>query len=142
MRRPTMTGCKSACDRRAQSSSDTSSGAASKSQVRIACARSRAKAVEKNTRTESSRSSIAVADAALGASLVTIELEDGERFKTMASIERIYDAALDAGVDRKALFIALGGGVVGDLCAFAASTARIMPSAPSDCSPTPASPSA
>jgi len=68
------------------------------------------------------RASLHTANAELGASLVTIELEDGERFKTMASIERIYDAALDAGVDRKAVMIALGGGVVGDLTAFAAST--------------------
>lgn len=66
--------------------------------------------------------SIAAADAALGKSLVTVELEDGERFKTMASIERIYDACLDAGIDRKAVMVALGGGVVGDLTAFAAST--------------------
>ena len=40
----------------------------------------------------------------------------------MASVETIYDAALDAGIDRKAVMVALGGGVVGDLTAFAAST--------------------
>lgn len=68
------------------------------------------------------RDSIAAADARLGADLVTVELPDGERFKTMASVEKIYDAALDAGVDRKAVVVALGGGVVGDLAAFAAST--------------------
>ena len=68
------------------------------------------------------RASVATADAGLGASLVTIEIDDGERFKTMASVERIYDAALDAGIDRKAVMVALGGGVVGDLTAFAAST--------------------
>lgn len=68
------------------------------------------------------RSAITTADARLGESLVVIELEDGERFKNMASVERIYDAALDAGIDRKAVVVALGGGVVGDLAAFAAST--------------------
>jgi 3-dehydroquinate synthase len=68
------------------------------------------------------RASIASADAALGESLVTVTIDDGERYKTMASVERIYDAALDAGIDRKAVMIALGGGVVGDLTAFAAST--------------------
>ncbi|MFN2377802.1 MAG: 3-dehydroquinate synthase [Candidatus Binatia bacterium] len=68
------------------------------------------------------RDSIAAADKALGESLVTVEIEDGERFKTMASVERIYDACLDAGIDRKAVLVALGGGVVGDLTAFAAST--------------------
>ncbi len=68
------------------------------------------------------RDSIANADADLGASLVTVELPDGERHKTMQTVEQIYDAALDAGIDRKAVMIALGGGVVGDLTAFAAST--------------------
>lgn len=68
------------------------------------------------------RASIAAADAGLGESIVTVTIEDGERFKTMASVEVIYDAALNAGIDRKAVMIALGGGVVGDLTAFAAST--------------------
>jgi 3-dehydroquinate synthase len=66
--------------------------------------------------------SIAAADPALAASLVTVTLDDGERHKNMASVEKIYDAALDAGIDRKAVLVALGGGVVGDLTAFAAST--------------------
>ena len=65
---------------------------------------------------------LAAADARLAAEMVTIELRDGERFKTMQSIETIYDRALDAGIDRKAVFVALGGGVAGDLTAFAAST--------------------
>src|SRR5205085_964918 len=39
-----------------------------------------------------------------------------------SSIETIYDTALDAGIDRRAVLVALGGGVVGDLTAFAAST--------------------
>lgn len=68
------------------------------------------------------RASIAAADPALGESLVTIEIPDGERFKTMATVETIYDRVLDAGIDRKAVMVALGGGVVGDLTAFAAST--------------------
>jgi 3-dehydroquinate synthase len=72
--------------------------------------------------TEALRASIASAAPGLGNGLVMVELEDGERFKTMASVERIYDAALDAGIDRRAVIVALGGGVVGDLAAFAAST--------------------
>lgn len=71
---------------------------------------------------EEVRASIAAASADLGNDLVTIELQDGERYKTMASVERIYDAALDSFLDRRAVFVALGGGVVGDLTAFAAST--------------------
>ncbi len=49
-------------------------------------------------------------------------LQAGEAHKNITSIERIWDAALDAGVDRDALVIAVGGGVVGDMAAFAAST--------------------
>lgn len=54
--------------------------------------------------------------------LVSVQLPDGEQYKTLASLERIYDAALDGGVDRSSLIVALGGGVVGDLSGFAAAT--------------------
>jgi len=53
---------------------------------------------------------------------LVIEIRDGERFKNLATLESIYDTALDAGVDRGTLLIALGGGVVGDLAGFAAAT--------------------
>jgi len=56
------------------------------------------------------------------ARLVTVELPDGEQHKTLASVERIYDQALESGVDRSSLVVALGGGVVGDLSGFAAAT--------------------
>ena len=51
-----------------------------------------------------------------------VVLEPGEHHKTLASVELIWRAALDAGVDREAMLVGLGGGVVGDLCGFAAST--------------------
>jgi hypothetical protein len=35
-------------------------------------------------------------------------------------MERILDKALQLGLDRKATFIALGGGVIGDMVGFAA----------------------
>ena len=47
-------------------------------------------------------------------------LDDGEQYKTWASVERIVDALLAAGADRRATLFALGGGVVGDLTGFAA----------------------
>ena len=50
-----------------------------------------------------------------------VTLPPGERHKTLASVSTIWDAALGAGVDREALVIAAGGGVVGDLAGFAAS---------------------
>lgn len=52
----------------------------------------------------------------------SVVLEPGEDQKTIAAIDRIWDAALDAGIDRGGLLVAVGGGVVGDLAGFAAST--------------------
>jgi shikimate kinase/3-dehydroquinate synthase len=56
----------------------------------------------------------------IGSSLVA--LPPGEENKTLASVSRIWDAALGGGVDRGAVVLALGGGVVGDMAGFAAST--------------------
>ena len=49
-------------------------------------------------------------------------LRDGEVHKTPDAMLGIIDAALAAGAGRDALFIALGGGVVGDITGFAAAT--------------------
>lgn len=57
-----------------------------------------------------------------GKRVTLVCLEAGEAHKNIASIERIWDAALDAGIDRDALVLAVGGGVVGDMAGFAAST--------------------
>ncbi len=54
--------------------------------------------------------------------LASVVLEAGEQHKHLGSIERIWDAALEASVDRDALVLAVGGGVVGDMAGFAAST--------------------
>jgi len=51
-----------------------------------------------------------------------ILLPDGERFKTLSSTARIYDALLKAGADRSAGLVTFGGGVVGDMGGFAAAT--------------------
>jgi shikimate kinase / 3-dehydroquinate synthase len=56
----------------------------------------------------------------LGARITRVTLPPGESHKTLASIATIWDAALGAGVDRDALVVAAGGGVVGDLAGFAA----------------------
>ena len=50
-----------------------------------------------------------------------IILDDGEQFKTMASIETIIDLLLTNRHDRRTTVIALGGGVIGDVAGFAAS---------------------
>lgn len=47
-------------------------------------------------------------------------LHDGEEHKTMETVMRILDAAFACGLDRDGVFVALGGGVIGDLCGFAA----------------------
>ncbi|MDD2716165.1 MAG: 3-dehydroquinate synthase [Candidatus Wallbacteria bacterium] len=47
---------------------------------------------------------------------------DGEEFKTLSTAERIYGFLLTEGYSRSDLLIALGGGVIGDLCGFVAST--------------------
>ena len=46
----------------------------------------------------------------------------GERYKTHTSIQKIYDAALGFGLERKSAMVALGGGVIGDMTGFAAAT--------------------
>lgn len=49
-------------------------------------------------------------------------LRSGEAAKNLGSLERIWRDAARAGVDRRGLFLAFGGGVVGDLTGFAAGT--------------------
>ena len=49
-------------------------------------------------------------------------LPAGERYKTLKSVQKIYDAALAAGLERRSTVIALGGGVIGDMAGFAAAT--------------------
>lgn len=54
--------------------------------------------------------------------LVWRVLPDGERYKNQATLDQIYDTLLDNQLDRKAVLIALGGGVVGDITGFAAAS--------------------
>jgi len=49
-----------------------------------------------------------------------VELPDGESFKTLESVNSIFDALLSARHNRTTTLIALGGGVVGDITGFAA----------------------
>jgi shikimate kinase/3-dehydroquinate synthase len=51
-----------------------------------------------------------------------VVLTPGETHKTLAAVESIWNAALGARIDRSALVLAVGGGVVGDLAGFAAAT--------------------
>ena len=56
----------------------------------------------------------------LGKAVDTVVLPDGESFKKWDTLNRIFDALLTAGADRKTTLIALGGGVIGDMTGFAA----------------------
>ena len=52
--------------------------------------------------------------------LVDLEIDDREESKSLATVERIADAALSAGVRRDDTLVAVGGGVVSDVAGFAA----------------------
>ncbi|MGB8331757.1 MAG: 3-dehydroquinate synthase [Polyangiales bacterium] len=57
-----------------------------------------------------------------GKSPIEVKLPGNESEKNIGSVERIWDAALAAQVDRRAIVLGVGGGVIGDLTGFAAST--------------------
>ena len=46
----------------------------------------------------------------------------GESHKTLDTVHQLWQGFLEAGLDRKSTVIALGGGVIGDMTGFAAST--------------------
>ena len=51
-----------------------------------------------------------------------ILVADGERNKQLATVSRIYDALVKATADRSSTLVTFGGGVIGDMAGFAAST--------------------
>ena len=51
-----------------------------------------------------------------------ILIPDGERYKNLQSVSRIYEALIRAGADRGSAVVAVGGGVIGDTAGFAAAT--------------------
>lgn len=51
----------------------------------------------------------------------SLELPDGESFKTLEAVQTVIDELVRIGARRDATVIALGGGVVGDIAGFAAS---------------------
>ncbi|GAA4337113.1 3-dehydroquinate synthase [Pigmentiphaga soli] len=63
------------------------------------------------------------AEAALRASgkpVLRVELPDGEAYKDWQTLNLIFDAMLAHHCDRRAVIVALGGGVIGDVAGFAA----------------------
>lgn len=57
-----------------------------------------------------------------GFSVYTIEIPDGEEYKSLETLKSIYDRLIEFGFDRSSLLLALGGGVVGDITGFASAT--------------------
>ena len=58
----------------------------------------------------------------LGQKVRLVVLPDGEVYKTWETLQKIFDALLESGADRKSTLIALGGGVIGDMTGFAAAS--------------------
>jgi len=54
------------------------------------------------------------------AAIVDVVLPDGEAHKHWGTLNLVFDALLEHRFDRKAVIVALGGGVVGDVAGFAA----------------------
>ena len=57
-----------------------------------------------------------------GFSVVVIEMPDGEEFKNLEEVSKVYDRLIKEKIDRSSPVVALGGGVVGDLAGFVAAT--------------------
>ena len=65
---------------------------------------------------------IATSLAGAHAHVAVIHLDATEAQKSMRAVDDIWHAALSARIDRGGLFIAVGGGLLGDLAGFAAAT--------------------
>jgi 3-dehydroquinate synthase len=57
-----------------------------------------------------------------GFDTVTVSIPDGEEYKDILWLQHIYNELLTHKLDRSSALIALGGGVIGDITGFAAST--------------------
>ena len=59
---------------------------------------------------------------AAGFEVAEVTLPIGERYKTLNSVQKIYDTALENRLERSSTMVALGGGVIGDMTGFASAT--------------------
>lgn len=60
--------------------------------------------------------------ACAGKKVESVILPDGEQYKSLASYEQVMTRLLELNAARDTTLIALGGGVIGDLCGFVAAT--------------------
>lgn len=59
---------------------------------------------------------------AAGLAAVRIEVPDGDATKNLRQVAKLYDRLLELGADRHTAIVSLGGGMVGDLAGFVASS--------------------
>ncbi|KZV23823.1 3-dehydroquinate synthase, chloroplastic [Dorcoceras hygrometricum] len=52
----------------------------------------------------------------------SVILPDGEQYKNMETLMKVFDKAIESRMDRRCTFVALGGGVIGDMCGYAAAS--------------------
>lgn len=57
-----------------------------------------------------------------GRTVQNLVLADGEAYKNTQTLTQIYDFLLSNNISRKAVLVALGGGVIGDMTGYAAAT--------------------
>jgi 3-dehydroquinate synthase len=57
-----------------------------------------------------------------GVKVSTCVLPDGEKYKNLDTLSMVFDFLMDVCANRKSLLVAFGGGVIGDMAGFAAST--------------------
>jgi 3-dehydroquinate synthase len=57
-----------------------------------------------------------------GFDVITVTIPDGEEYKNLLWVQHIYNELLKVKLDRSSALIALGGGVIGDITGFVAST--------------------
>ncbi|CAL0331924.1 unnamed protein product [Lupinus luteus] len=55
-------------------------------------------------------------------SVESVILPDGEQYKDMDTLMKVFHKAIESRLDRRSTFVALGGGVIGDMCGFAAAS--------------------
>ncbi|XP_057499959.1 LOW QUALITY PROTEIN: 3-dehydroquinate synthase, chloroplastic-like [Actinidia eriantha] len=55
-------------------------------------------------------------------SVESVILPDGEKYKNMDTLMKVFDKAIESRLDRRCTFVALGGGVIIDMCGYAAAS--------------------
>ncbi|KAA8532001.1 hypothetical protein F0562_006857 [Nyssa sinensis] len=55
-------------------------------------------------------------------SVESVILPDGEIYKKMDILVKVFDKAIESRLDRRCTFVTLGGGVIGDMCGLAAAS--------------------